>query len=118
MVANKVNVFGTEYRIEIKNRKDDEYMVKNSLDGYCSTTEKLIVVSDMSDDMYTSEKGKQYHLKHVVRHELLHAVFGECGLSDCANCFDGSWVNNEEMIDFVAFQFPKILEIFRQAGCL
>ena len=115
-----VNVLGVPYKIEIHKHDDDKVLFEKHLDGYCSDLEKKIVISDMSgeDFKYMNEIEKANLQKLTLRHELLHSVFGESGLSSSSNVFNGSWVNNEEMIDFFAIQFPKILEIYREAECL
>ena len=118
VIKNSVNVLGTQYRIEVRKRADEPYMVENELDGYCSSMDKLIVVSDMSDAKFVSETEKENYFKHVLRHELVHACYAESGLSDCANSVQGAWCKNEEMIDWIAYQFPKMIKVFEEAGCL
>ena len=48
----------------------------------------------------------------VKRHELIHAFLYESGLDAC------SWANNEEMVDWIAIQFPKLFKAFQEVGCL
>ena len=49
----------------------------------------------------------------VKRHEIIHAFLFESGLAENSN-----WAQNEEMVDFFAIQFPKLLKAFEQADAL
>lgn len=83
-------------------------------DGYCDTTIKQIIVSDMTES--TGRPGAKADLEHykrkVIRHELTHAALFESGLSN-----NSSWAENEEVVDWIAIQFPKLVDLFEQAGC-
>lgn len=115
-----VNVLGVPYKIEVHSCDEDKMLSEKFLDGYCASLEKKIVISDMCNESYKylTNAEKNYCTKETLRHELLHAFFNECGLGSNANAFSGAWVDNEEMIDFFAKQFSKILEIYREAECL
>ena len=39
----KINVLGTEYKIETHKVSEDKYLEENSLAGYCGEESKLIV---------------------------------------------------------------------------
>lgn len=56
--------------------------------------------------------------KQTIRHELVHAFLDESGLQENSNQFEGSWATNEEMVDWIALQGPKIYEAWRTAGAL
>ena len=49
---------------------------------------------------------------------MIHAFLAESGLSANALSNYTSWAENEEMVDWIAIQFPKILEVFKEADCL
>ena len=49
--------------------------------------------------------------KHVLRHELIHAFLFESGLDQNSNLCE-SWAINEEMVDWMAIQMPKIMNIY------
>jgi len=49
----------------------------------------------------------------VIRHELIHAFLFKSGLDACAE-----WARNEEMVDWLAIQFPKLMKAFQEADCL
>ncbi|CDB29270.1 uncharacterized protein BN490_00542 [Firmicutes bacterium CAG:137] len=106
-----VSVLGTPYTIYQGDSVDFPDLA--DCDGYCDTTIKTIIVSDMSES--AGKPGAKADLEHykrkVIRHELLHAVLFESGLS----C--NSWGENEEIVDWFAIQFPKLEALFQQAGC-
>lgn len=102
-MSEKVNVLDTTYTIN-KIKEQDKFMIENNLCGYCDFYEKKIVV--LASDT-TSEKEL-----HVIEcHELIHAFLYECGLNDSSD-----WARNEELIDWLAIQFPKIQALFEKAG--
>lgn len=105
----KVNVLGSEYAIVYKFLKDDEQL--EGLDGYCCSYKKQIVLRDLSDVKET-QKEKEMKIKETLRHEIIHAFLNESGLKWNCNVWNDSWTKNEEMIDWIAVQFPKIYEAF------
>lgn len=106
----KVNVLGTEYTLTESNEKEDENLV--GLDGYCDSSIKVCVVDEMNDTGAGVKKNLPEYKKSVKRHELIHAFLFESGLDTC------SWASNEEMVDWFALQFPKMLKAFEEADCL
>lgn len=118
---DKINILGTEYIITVKKYDEDEVFNRRSIDGYCDSWTKQIVVCDMS-----TSKGWQHELpetifaaqKEVLRHEIVHAFLDESGLGDSANAVDCAWAKNEEMIDWFAIQGPKIHKAWEMAGAL
>jgi len=56
-------------------------------------------------------------MKETLRHEIVHAFLFECGLSACSGYAD-HWAKNEEMVDWIAIQGPKIHEAWKKAGAL
>lgn len=117
----KIDILGTEYRIEIHKVSEDSYMEKKGLAGYCEEENKLIVVADMSEEKYfvgMYEKAQETYRKKTLRHEIMHAFLNESGLSDSSNRFDGAWAKNEEMIDWLAIQAPKIYKTFQKLNII
>lgn len=102
----KVNVLGTEYEI-LRNVKDDPKL-GNRADGYCDYSTKKIVIAEMIEDDDTLENLKMYEGK-VIRHELIHAFLYESGLD-----VNSDWARNEEIVDWIALQFPKMNKVFNQ----
>lgn len=117
----KIDILGTEYRIETHKVSEDSYMEKKGLAGYCEEENKLIVVADMSEEKYfvgMDEKAQEIYRKKTLRHEIMHAFLNESGLSDSSNRFDGAWAKNEEMVDWLAIQTPKIFSTFKKMNIL
>lgn len=117
----KIDILGTEYRIEIHKVSEDGYMKEKGLAGYCEEENKLIVVADMSEEKYfvgMDEKAQEIYRKKTLRHEIMHAFLNESGLSDSSNRFDGAWAKNEEMVDWLAIQAPKIFSTFKKMNIL
>lgn len=48
----------------------------------------------------------------MIRHELVHAFLFESGLSV------NSWADNEEIVDWIAIQFPKLQAGFNAVNAL
>lgn len=117
----KIDILGTEYRIETHKVSEDSYMEEKGLAGYCEEENKLIVVADMSEEKYfvgMDEKAQETYRKKTLRHEIMHAFLNESGLSDSSNRFDGAWAKNEEMVDWLAIQAPKIFFAFKKMNIL
>lgn len=121
MENTKINVLGTEYRVETHKISEDNYLEKNRLAGYCGEESKLIVIADMSEKKYfpcMDEKEQETYRKKTLRHEIMHAFLNESGLSDSSNRYDGAWAKNEEMVDWFAIQSPKIFKVYKELGIL
>lgn len=118
MKPTKVNILGTEYTIIIKDYKSDEAFKRKSIDGYCDTFSKLIVVVDLHTHerwQHESKKTIETAQREIIRHEIVHAFFGESGLADSTFSYDGAWAKNEEMIDWIALQGVKIYKAWKDA---
>lgn len=106
----KVSILGTEYTIQKLSRNEDNYL--KNCDGYCDKTSKRIVVNTDNDDLDNVE----VYIKKVLRHEIIHAFLHESGLQE--NFKHDTWGHDETMIDWIAVQFPKILNVFTEVDCL
>lgn len=104
-----VDVLGTKYTVVESDKVKDSNLERN--DGYCDHTTKKIVIDTFKDSFDTLEDLNDYK-KHVIRHELIHAFLFESGLG--AN----SWGTNEEIVDWIAFQFPKMSEAFEKVNAI
>lgn len=65
-----------------------------------------------------NDEEKEIYTKSTLRHEITHAFLNESGLSDNANQYRHSWAINEEMVDWIAIQSPKIFKVFQELGLL
>lgn len=121
MKNTKVNVIGTEYRIETHKTSKDNYLRDNRLAGYCGEYNKTIVIADMKGKKYfpdMDEREQESYRKRVLRHEIMHAFLNESGLSESSNQYDGAWTKNEEMVDWFAIQSPKIFAVYQSLDIL
>lgn len=114
-----VDILGTRYSIEIHKVSKDEYMKEHNLDGYCSSVLPKIVLADFKE-LYPdwSDEERDAYFKQVLRHECTHAFLNSSGMQECGHQYAGSWAKNEEMVDWIAIQFPKMLEAFKWLECL
>lgn len=106
MKSRYVNVLGEEYKINTEALiGEDEYL--NEVCAYCDSSIKEIVVARFNTDTVGSLKNMKSHEDKVIRHEIIHAFLNESGLGE-----NSDWARNEEMVDFFARQFPKMLKVF------
>ena len=98
----KVNILGTEYTIEEKEKNE---MLGEDL-GVCDIWDKKIILSTYLNKKTDPKQTDRIDLckNKVLRHEILHALFFETG--------EWESVHNEELIDWIAIQYPKMQEIF------
>ena len=116
MNEKKINILGTEYRLEYRKKEDDSNLNSNC-DGYTDTSVKLLVVEDMQPEEGCKLDLTEYR-KRVARHEIIHAFLFESGMEANTHVCGNGWAANEEMVDWIAIQFPKILEAFKVADVL
>lgn len=108
-----VHILGTEYKILIIEAGD--YRYNKEADGWCDTQAKEILLYNFKQDL-NSVKDLVAYQKKVLRHEIVHAFLYESGL--CVNSVGcDSWAKNEEMVDWIAIQEPKLNKAFKEAGC-
>lgn len=104
-----VDVLGVEYTIKESNKLKDFNLEDN--DGYCDHSTKTIVIDTFQDSPGSLGNLEEYK-KQVIRHELIHAFLFESGLNGC------SWAKNEEIVDWIACQFPKLQNVFEQLNTI
>lgn len=110
-----VKILGTRYKVEFKKESEDE--VLKEAHGYCDITGKRIVV--ISEERENNKFDDfQYLQKKTLRHEIIHAFIYESGLFNNTYCVDSGWASNEEMVDWIAIQSPKFLQVFRELDVL
>lgn len=110
--GNIVHILGTEYKILII--EEDDYRYNKEADGWCDPQVKEILVFNFKRSV-DSVKDLVAYQKKVIRHEIIHAFLYESGLwqnSYGSKC----WAQNEEMVDWMAIQEPKIHKAFKEAG--
>ncbi len=114
----KISVLGVQYTLEYHTQAKDKAL--ESADGYCDTSIKLCVARE-----YTAAERRDAgnlrdldaYKRKVMRHEITHAFLYESGLS-VNTLDDGPWATNEEMVDWMAIQGPKLYAAWLAAKCL
>ena len=117
----EISVLGVAYKVNRYAYKDKPIFEKNSYDGYCDSVVKEIAILDLKTHPQLCDESEEWCRKaekNTLRHEIVHAFLGESGLSDSSLQYSAGWAKNEEMVDWIAFQFNKIMECFKAAGCL
>jgi hypothetical protein len=109
----KINVLGTEYTLTVCGDEKEPRLV--GCDGFCDETTKELFAESYGKnrDDPTCKANLRIQTNKVKRHEIIHAFLFESGLAE-----NSAWAQNEEMIDFFAIQFPKLLEAFKAADAL
>ena len=112
-----VSILGTNYKILMRNRKQDKTL--ESADGYCDFSTRTIVIWDRSEakEEILEYKDQDAYIRLTKRHEIIHAFLNESGLDTSSLTVNGAWARNEEMVDWLALQFPKIQAVFAKVGC-
>ena len=106
----KVNVLGTEYDVEILSQRDESMDVLESV-GYTDCSVKKIRVFDVTKNTDLSQQeDREKYQNLILRHELIHAFLYESGIGF------GMQFHNEELVDWLAMQFPKMTEVFDEMG--
>ena len=108
-----VNILGTEYEIHRQSSKENPKL--EECNGICEQYSKKIVLNTLEEekqDVMIVDNVEELE-KKVLRHEIIHAYLGESGLRGSSE-----WAENEEMVDWFAIQFPKILKTFSELSIL
>ncbi len=116
-----VSVLGTPYSVEVKKYDDDPLFYDDGFAGYCDCHTKRIVLCDLKshkDFKSDPEEKLLIIMKATLRHEIVHAFLDESGLQDNAVTYDIAWAKNEEMVDWIALQGPKIYQAWKEADAL
>lgn len=116
-----INVLGETYKIIITKVCNNEILQKNKWSGYCSELSKQVIVADMTEEEFfpdMTDSDREKYKKETLRHEIIHAFLTESGLGNNSSIPSYGWAKNEEMIDWIAIQSPKIIEAFEKAGAL
>lgn len=107
----KVSVLGTEYSILYRTTAEDQGL--EDCNGYCDTNDKRIVIDSATPQGPYITKNMKGFKNKVLRHELIHAILYESGLNigELSTC-------NESLVEWIAIQLPKIIEVCKETGCL
>lgn len=114
------NILGTKYTIRKVSPGQDEFMDRMQCGGYCDNVGKEIVLLDIKllPDWANEPKDVIARKeKETLRHEIIHAFLNESGLGWNSFPVERAWAKNEEMVDWIAIQFPKISKVFKDLDC-
>ena len=112
-----VNILGTDYKIIVDSSENPEMKDRS---GYCYPDAQEIHIQDLNDDKEWKNEPLEVRNRRtniILRHEITHAFLIESGLHQNSTEVN-AWALNEEMVDWIAFQFPKMLKVFKDVGCI
>lgn len=107
----KVNILGTEYKIKMLSEDEYPKLKIMSANGLAELYSKDLII----DSGMNKQTGKEFENfkafeNKTIRHEIIHAFFHESGLDD--------YGGDEDLVNWLSLQFPKILQAFKEADCL
>jgi len=103
----EVTILGQVYEVSYK--KDVKYCQKYNCSGYTDGVRKRIKVQD---------SGNKENDLRVLRHEVLHAFAFESGFFGSQHVRPMDETHDEQIIDWMAVQAPKILAVWEELGCI
>lgn len=98
----EIEILGEKWTVEIRDEGEDSYLSK--VNGYCDYIIKTIVVANLKP-----VTGSYIDLGTYILLEVIHTFLDESGLMH-----NSDWARNEEVVDYFAIQFPKILKVFQK----
>lgn len=109
----KINVLGADYNVTVSNDAKEPRLV--GCDGFCDETTREIFAEDYKFKMDDpgSKRNLKIQTKKVLRHELTHAFLFESGLAE-----NSPFAQNEELVDWIAIQGPKLYKAWQEAGAV
>jgi hypothetical protein len=119
----QINILGEIYTIYVYGpKKESAFDNNDSLFGFCSPNCHQIHILDRLDDIRKCplypEEWYINDAHETLRHEIIHAFLSESGLNSQSHIPSGSWSNDEEIIDWLAIQSPKIFKVFEELDIL
>ncbi len=113
MESKEINILGATYTLTITSESQDVRL--KDKEGICDETVKELLVDNYAgfEDDPTCKKNLAVQIRKNKRHEIIHAFLFESGLAE-----NSGWAQNEEMVDFFAIQFPKLVEAFKDADAM
>jgi hypothetical protein len=107
--------------VEFKSDKEEPCFEERKIAGYCDGYKKEIVIRDLNGVKGWKDEPQETRnisMNETLRHEIVHAFFDECGLKESSLQCEGGWARNEELVDWIAIQAPKMLKAFQSACCM
>lgn len=113
MTKEYVNVLGTTYSIITDVPLES---MPEEADGCIDISTRTIKIAEMKSDKNSVQDMETYR-KKVLRHEIIHAFFYESGIWSNSTSSE-PWGMDEQLTDWIAIQFPKLLNAFKWVDCL
>ena len=102
------DVLGVEYEVKFCTSKEQPKFKSLGAAGLCEPYEHTLYINieDMGDEDAFANEISYY--KQVIRHEYMHAMFFECGLTD--------YMRDETLVEFLACIYPKMISDLARAA--
>ena len=116
-MTKHVDVLGTKYHITRVRAEE----IEEGFGGFCDPDLreiKILRLETLPEWKEESAKKRAAREKECLRHEIVHAFLFESGLGSNAGEAEMPWPLNEEMVDWMAIQGPKIYSAWEKAGAL
>ena len=94
----------------------EEYPLLDEMDGYTDHSAKCIVVREKTDDCQVLNF--EWCQNKIIRHEIIHAYLYESGLDGCMDLVKGIGGHPEQLVDWIAIQFPKIMKTYQELNVI
>ena len=107
-MTKTISILGTKYDFVESNPADDAKL-ENS-DGYYDQSVRKIVVNKDYEDCKQSIGDLSVWKNQIARHEIVHGFLAESGLS--------KYSDDEILVEWIAIQFPKMLETFKKVDAI
>lgn len=95
-----VNILGTPYTYDTA---CEDIGIMSGHDGVCRVFDKQLYIRTKELMCAESPEGFEYRFDHVLRHELIHAIAEESGVS---------YGDNEDFVDWIAHIIPIVNKAF------
>ncbi len=113
-MVKKVKILGVTYSVHFVSCQSDTEL--SGKFGYTAVKDRKIVIGDLNtyDEWKNESKAaKDRQRSETVRHEIIHAFLYESGLWGSSKSTD-NWAMDEEMVDWIAIQMPKIVAVCKE----
>lgn len=109
----RVNVLGTDYTVTLVSDTEENRL--RECDGFCDNSSKEIYVDNYETTPYDplNKVAPRVQIQKNLRHELVHAFLFESGLAE-----NSPWAQNEELVDWIAMQGPKLWKAWQEADAV
>lgn len=113
MIVQDIKILGVKWKLILTTPTNDDRLENAA--GITDDTIKEMVVDNTKN--YSPANGTKKHIesyiKKVMRHEIIHAFLCESGLAE-----NSDWATNEELVDWIAIQAPKLIKAWKDVDAL